>query len=315
MSDLPAPATWPSVGLCIPTFRRPSGLRHLLAQLARIDYPGPLAIVVVENDAKQRAGVAVVEEMCDGFAFPLRAVVEARHGQTFAYNRGFAEICRQSAPPDYVAVLDDDEFPDPNWLTELVIVAYATGAEITGGPVYPVFENGGNWLARTGLFEPKRFATGPVDMIYGAGNMMIRRDALVRYLDEPFSAAFAFTGGSDLEFFTRCRADGLRFAWADDACVFETTPPSRTTVTWLVKRHFRKGSERTRIERASSGTVAARLLRWYKGIGLLVFGLASLPVALCRGPRALVKSLLSFAAGAGRLAAEFDIHYEEYRYH
>ena len=44
-------------------------------------------------------------------------------------------------------------------------------------------------------------------MIYGAGSMLVRRDVLERYLDEPFSHEFAFTGGSDLEFFTRCRRD------------------------------------------------------------------------------------------------------------
>ena len=53
-------------------------------------------------------------------------------------------------------------------------------------------------------------------MIYGAGSMLVRRDVLERYLDEPFSHEFAFTGGSDLEFFTRCRRDGQSFAWADD---------------------------------------------------------------------------------------------------
>jgi hypothetical protein len=82
-------------------------------------------------------------------------------------------------------------------------------------------------------------------MIYCAGRMLIRRSVLEDYLDEPFSHAFAFTGGSDLKFFTRCRRDGRFFAWADSAFALETTPPERTCVSWLprVARTPRSGEQ------------------------------------------------------------------------
>lgn len=270
-------------------------------------------MLVVENDAERREGLAVVGNFSE-FPFPLRAAIEPRRGQTFAYNRGFAELCATEPAPDYVAVLDDDEYPDPSWLTALVHTAVTCAADIVGGPVLPVFEDAGHWLARTGLYEPKRFATGPVEIIYGAGNMLIRSDVLRHYLDQPFAEAFAFTGGSDLEFFTRCRRDGRSFAWADGACVFETTPCARTTVGWFLRRQFRKGSERTRIERAHAAHRINAAMRWIKGLGLIGSGLASLPAALWRGRPAMMASFKSLAAGAGRIAAEFGVHYEEYRY-
>src|SRR6202034_1627400 len=107
------------------------------------------------------------------------------------------------------------EYPDASWLTELVATASQHNADIVGGPVLPVFDDPTHWLARSGIFAPTRYASGPVPMIYGAGNMLIRRDVLEHYLDEPFRHDFAFTGGSDEEFFWRCRRDGRRFAWAD----------------------------------------------------------------------------------------------------
>ena len=103
----------PSVCLFVPTFRRPDGLRRLLKHVAMLEYAGALTIVVVDNDAVERAGQAVVAEMSPAFHFPLRCVVERQRGQTFAYNRGFVEACRQPDPPKYVAVLDDDAFPGP----------------------------------------------------------------------------------------------------------------------------------------------------------------------------------------------------------
>ena len=303
----------PSVCLAIPSFRRPEGLRKLLTHLAKLEYAGALQIIVIDNDADKREGEIVVRAFSSEFPFPLTCIVEQRRGQTYAYNRGFMEAARQSHPPQYVAILDDDEYPHPEWLTELVKTANSYNADIVGGPVFPTFERNDHWLAKTKLYEPYRYETGLVDRIYGAGSMLIRRETLERYLDEPFSHDFAFTGGSDLDFFTRCRNDGQIFAWADDAHVFETTPVSRMTMAWLLRRYFRKGTELTRIERKFANGFGDIVVRWHKGFGLLAYGLLSLPLALFAGRGAAAASLIVSARGAGRIAGEFNLLYEEYR--
>jgi hypothetical protein len=62
------------------------------------------------------------------------------------------------------------------------------------------------------------------------------------------------------------------------------------------------------------GREAATLVRrWLRGLGLIGFGVASLPFASFGGRRAVMQSLNMAARGAGRIAAEFDILYEEYR--
>jgi succinoglycan biosynthesis protein ExoM len=305
--------TAPHVCLCVPTFRRPEGLRKLLAHVAQLNYAGKLDVIIVDNDAEARGGAAVVDEVAATFRFPLTCVVEPNRGHTYAYNRAFSAACRVTPSPDYIAVLDDDEYPDPDWLTEMIRVAGGYGVDIVGGPVSPVFERPDHWLAQSGFYAPVRHATGPVPMVYGAGNMLIRRDVLEQYLDEPFLHAFAFTGASDYDFFWRCRIDGRSFAWADKAEVFETTPPSRTTIGYLLRRKFRNGSEATRLERKFLGRLAGAVRGWYIGLGLLGVGLLSLPVAALRGRRAMMSSLMQTAKGAGRLAAKFDLHYEQYR--
>ena len=309
MTESPAPHVY----LCVPTFRRPDGLRKLLTHVELLNYAGPIDVVVVDNDAEGRAGAAAVEDIARKFRLPLTCLVEPRRGHTYAYNRAFAHACRATPEADYVAVLDDDEYPDPNWLTEMIRVARQYGVDIVGGPVFPVFDNPDHWLAKSGFYAPSRNATGPVSMIYGAGNMLIRRSVLEQYLDEPFAHAYAFTGGSDYDFFWRCRNDGRSFAWADEAQVFETTPPSRTTVGYVLRRKFRNGTEATRLERKFLGTVAGTLRRWCIGLSLIGLGIASLPLAALRGRRAIMASLIRAARGAGRLAAEFDLHYEQYR--
>jgi succinoglycan biosynthesis protein ExoM len=303
----------PHVFVCVPTFRRPEGLRKLLTHLEQSTYTGMIEVVVVDNDTENRAGAAVVGEMSSTYRFPLSCFYEPRRGHTYAYNRAFVTACRAVPPPDYVAVLDDDEYPHPNWLSELIRVVKTYDADIVGGPVFPVFETPEHWLARSGLYTPTRYKTGPVSMIYGAGNMLIRRGMLADYLDQPFDHAFAFTGGSDYDFFWRCRKDGRTFAWADDAHVFETTPPSRTSVGYLLRRRFRTGTEATRIDRKLAGVVDGPVRRWCKALGLIGTGTLSLPFTAFGGRRGIVRSLMWTARGAGRIAAEFGISYEEYR--
>lgn len=303
----------PYVYVCVPTFRRPDGLRKLLAHFERLNYAGRVEVIVVDNDAETGAGAAIVEQVSRTFRFPISCVVEPRRGHTYAYNRAFVSACRATPAPDYVAVIDDDEFPDPNWLTEMIRVAQNYNADIVGGPVFPVFDAPGHWLAKSGLYAPHRYKTGRVAMIYGAGNMLIRRNVLEQYLDEPFDHAFAFTGGSDCEFFWRCRRDGHRFAWADNAHVFETTPRSRTTVGYLLRRKFRNGAEATRIDRKLAGHTDGGVRRWCKGLGLIGSGALTLPITAFGGRGGIMRSLMWTARGAGRIAAEFGILYEEYR--
>jgi succinoglycan biosynthesis protein ExoM len=67
MTDLSAP----HVCLCVPTFRRPDGLRKLLAHVERLNYAGLVDVIVVDNDAEGRAGAAVVEEIARTFRSEL----------------------------------------------------------------------------------------------------------------------------------------------------------------------------------------------------------------------------------------------------
>jgi hypothetical protein len=57
----------------------------------------------------------------------------------------------------------------------------------------------------------------------------------------------------------------------------------------------------------------APALRWCRSLALVALGTASLPVAALLGRAAIVAGLSRIARGAGRIAAEFNIFYDEYR--
>jgi succinoglycan biosynthesis protein ExoM len=306
-------ANYPAVTLCIPTYKRPLGLARLLDHVARLSYPGALKVIVVDNDDDERAGLSAVTARAANFPFEIRGVLEAVPGQTYAYNRAFMTACTEQSPSELVAVLDDDEYPARDWLTIMVRTLQRYDVGIVGGPVLPVFDDPRHWMARTSLFDPLRFATGPVPNIYGAGSMLVRRDVLVRYLDEPFPNELAFSGGSDFDFFHRCRRDGVRFAWANEAIVYETVPTTRMSIRWLSKRSFRAGTDLGRVARKYRSGFAASAVRIAKGPILVTVSLVRIPLSALLGRERAVRRLMDLSRGAGRIASEFNMRYDEYR--
>ena len=128
-------------------------------------------------------------------------------------------------------MIDDDEIASPDWLERMVSTAKTTGADLVGGPVWPDFDDEmKRGLRRHPAFAPAYQNSGPVPVIYGCGNCLIRRAVFERLGAPAFDLRFNFLGGGDTDFFYRCMRLGLRFHWTADASISETVPQSRTAL-------------------------------------------------------------------------------------
>src|SRR5207244_161899 len=133
-------------------------------------------------------------------------------------------------------MIDDDEIASPGWLQGLIDAAGQSGADVVGGPVWPVFAVPvSRGIATHPVFQPAFIRSGAVPMIYGSGNFLIRQAALDRLAQPEFDTRFNFLGGGDTDFFTRCRHAGLRFHWASEARIEETVPAARTEPRWILR--------------------------------------------------------------------------------
>jgi glycosyltransferase involved in cell wall biosynthesis len=141
------------VAICICTFRRPAGLRRLLACLASqtfSDVPHPrMAVIVVDNEGSREN-----RQICREYRIPafesLTYVVEQQQGISYARN-----ACIDNLPDRtrFVAMVDDDESPDSAWLNHLLLAQYSSGADVVVGPTVPEFEeNTASWIQETGYF-------------------------------------------------------------------------------------------------------------------------------------------------------------------
>jgi glycosyltransferase involved in cell wall biosynthesis len=272
-----------SVGIvvCMPCFRRPQHLRLTLESLANQRTPRSFAVVMVENDAARRESAPVAAEyLADGKLQGI-CLVEKRQGNCQAINAAFETALALFPAATRFLMIDDDEIASPDWLELMVRTAEATGADVVGGPVLPIFDDDSKpWLSRHPAFCPAYDYSGAVPMIYGCGNCLITRAVFARLGSPPFDLRFNFLGGGDTDFFTRCRNAGMKSHWIAEAVITETVPRSRTNLGWIARRGLRIGATNYRVQSKAAGGAAARAK-------IFALMLARLPLSLFRAARLL----------------------------
>jgi glycosyltransferase involved in cell wall biosynthesis len=308
-----APTRQPQAIVCVPTFRRPGMLRETLWSLCDQRGAPPFAIVVVDNDSERQEGRAVADGFLARGELDGICVVEAEPGNCRAINRAFDEARRHFGSADYVLMIDDDEIADPDWIRRMVEAAQTPGADIVGGPVEPRFPpKTPEGLARHPIYWPFRNRSGPVAMIYGSGNFLIRREAFARLANPRFDLAFNYLGGGDTEFFTRCRRAGLGFYWRQDARIEETVPRERLQAGWILRRGLRIGAINYRIDRSIAHSWRGRLWLVAKTAAIAPLSLARAAELLMQGKPPLV-SAHPILIALGRIFAAFGVEPEQYR--
>jgi len=304
----------PSAVVCVATFRRPDMLRQTLDSLVAQTRVGDIAVIVVDNDANGRAGAAVADEVFSSGALSGLCVVEATPGHCSASNRALFEARTRFPSASYILMIDDDEIADPLWVERMIAAVRKNNVDVVGGPVLPEFP--GEAVAthrRHPIYWPAYDKSGPVRMIYGSGNFLIRRDALARLDNPQFDLRYNFLGGGDTDFFTRCQKAGLTSYWENDARIFETITPDRLETAWIVRRSLRIGAINYRLDRDKrQGALGTAWLAAKNAALLPVSAMRSLKLAL-RGEPLLVWAHPTMVA-VGRLFAWAGIEPEQYRF-
>ncbi|WP_026618278.1 hypothetical protein M728_000308 [Ensifer sp. WSM1721] len=264
--------------IVVPTFRRPDHLLKTLKTIVSQRPDIPLATIVVENDADGLAGARAAKDFLVRHALDSTIIVVRRRGLAHACNAGWAAALNLYPNLAVLAAIYDDEVAAPEWLDCLVAVRDAHGADIVGGPQLPVFQHPRDqkWK-RHPVFRPPYDETGPVPILYSAGNVLITRRVLDGMAQPFLNPTLNIVGVGDADFFDRCRAKGFSFAWAAEAWVAETVPVYHTTTSWVRARCLEKGAISTILEHQRDATLAGRLRTLGKSLGLLVM---ALPVGL-----------------------------------
>ncbi len=226
------------ISVCICTYKRPHLLKRLLSEL-RVQDTGGLftySIVIADNDELQ-SGEAVILDFAAESHIEIRYCVEPRQNIALARNKAV-----ENARGDFLAFIDDDEFPGKRWLLTLFKACNDYDADGVLGPVRPYFDKDPpKWVVKGKFYERPTYRTGLViDWRKGrTGNVLLRRRIFA-----PGGQAFrpSFLTGEDQDFFRRMIEKGHSFIWCNEAVAYEVVPPIRWKRTFLLRRALLRGA-------------------------------------------------------------------------
>jgi hypothetical protein len=148
---------------------------------------------------------------------------------------------------DALCFIDDDEYPDRQWIVNLVNCWKTSGAQLIGGPVVvgPPPEGATAWqkmINASLASRQERKNRGVIKAVAeGTRYTIVTNNWLcdLKWLARTgirFNEGLLMTGGSDTEFFRNARANSCVTAWCPQAVVFETMGPARLSLTYQFKR-------------------------------------------------------------------------------
>lgn len=309
-----------SVVIAVLTYKRPETLGSLLEAYASMGRPQNvrLQLLVIDND-QQKSAEPIVDRW-RGRIEGLLYVVEDRRGIPVARNRGIHEALAQQA--DALCFIDDDEYPDRQWITNLVGCWKKTGANLLGGPVVvaPPPAGATTWqkIINASLASRQQRKNRAVEKAAATNSRytIVTNNWLcdLKWLARSglrFDENLLVTGGSDTAFFRAARAVHCVAAWCPNAVVFETMGLERLSLVYQFKRGAYQSLTNFRIKnprveaKMIVPTVLLACLRAILGVILLVvpiFGRAS-----------LVMAVRSIGWAAGRMMAVFGRHSKLYQ--
>jgi len=265
-----------STVICVCTYKRPEGIQLLLNALTQLSDIQGIRICVVDNDAAGE-GAAVCNNLPPNYPFEVHALVEPQAGISPARNSVVASAL--TLKPDFLAFLDDDEQPEPQWLSELLRVQKVTGADVVGGPTISEFpENVPDQIKQNPYYGADLgFADEQSCQLQAAGNFLIKADVISTMAPTFFHPAFAQSGGEDLAFFTQLAKNGASMHWAANAIVREAVPANRLTQSWMKSRVVNIANSRVRVMQMLEPGLFPAIIRGVKTVALgTVAGLSSL---------------------------------------
>jgi succinoglycan biosynthesis protein ExoM len=278
--------------VCLCTFKRPALLVKLLSELAQQRTEGlfTYSIVVADNDFMQ-SGQKVVADFAASSAVPIKYCVEPEQNIALARNKAL-----ENASGDFIAFIDDDEYPSNDWLLNMFKACNTFKVDGVLGPVKSYFEhNPPQWVTKGKFFDkqPARIDGYELDWPQTrTSNVLFRRDIL-RGDAKPFNPIFGVSG-EDTEFFRVMIGKGHRFAWCNEAIVYEFVPPSRCSRSYLMRRALLQGGNFPKIRKNPVRNLLKSI------IAIPVYALA-LPVLALFGQHMFIKYLIKLCHHTSRI--------------
>jgi glycosyltransferase involved in cell wall biosynthesis len=238
-------------------------VERLLASLGQIHLggrsPADFLIILVDNDPDGRTR-SIYEKASAAVPIRVLFVEEPRRGRPFARNRAVAEAMARKI--DFVAFIDDDDLPAPDWLHHLLEIQIKTQADIVYGIGKAVVNlDWPDWL-RNSVF----FKTSPAEGLtkystprgVSTFNVLIGRSVFERLHNDGFVFLPEFERLEDTDFFIRAASKHFKFARSEDSVIHKNYESHRLSATGLLREALLNGIYAMRLLKKHGSPVQVR---------------------------------------------------------
>jgi GT2 family glycosyltransferase len=207
-AEVPFPPTlrWPKISVVICSYNGERCIRDCLEAVSALHYPDYEVIVIDDGSADRTAEIAA--------EFDVQVVSVANGGLSRARNLGL-----EAARGEIIAYLDDDAYPDPDWLTFLASTFMTSTHVGVGGPnIPPPDDDFTSHCVASAPGGPIHVLLSDLEAEHIPGcNMAFRRAALVAVggFDPQFRSA-----GDDVDVCWRLQARGHSLGFSPSAVVW-----------------------------------------------------------------------------------------------
>lgn len=221
-------------------------VERLLASLGQIHLggrsPADFLIILVDNDPDGRTR-SIYEKASAAVPIRVLFVEEPRRGRPFARNRAVAEAMARKI--DFVAFIDDDDLPAPDWLHHLLETQVQTQADIVFGIGKAVIQpDWPDWLQNSIFFKTSssegltKYSTPKGVSTF---NVLIGRSVFERLSNDGFVFLPEFERLEDTDFFIRAASNHFKFARSEDSVIHKNYESHRLSATGLLREAFLNG--------------------------------------------------------------------------
>ena len=240
--------THPCITVALCTHNHADRLGRTLSSLAQLRPPTrSWELLAIDNASTDSTPKVLRTTNWRPVDVDVRIVREERVGLSNARNRAVAE-----ARGEYIVFMDDDETPDPAWLTAYETAVLEHQPDALGGRIEVFFENGERpaWLQDELLgflgkldYGEARWLTELSTPIFG-GNFAFRRNVFERIGN--FDARLgrhgtSNIGGEDTEIYRRLLEHRCHVRWTPAAIIHHRIQTSKLRRGYFLDLHFRQG--------------------------------------------------------------------------
>jgi glycosyltransferase involved in cell wall biosynthesis len=291
------------ISVCICTYKRPELLERLLKKIQNQETNElfTYSIIVVDNDQAMSAQ-RIVADIKKSSSIPIEYYNEPEKNIALTRNKSI-----QHSKGNFVAFIDDDEFPINKWLLNLYKTCNDFKADVVFGPVKPHFqEKPPRWIIKGKLCERPAYESGTTLQWQnrGTGNVLLKKDVF-KNGKNVFNPEF-ISQGEDGDFFKRLFDREYTFVWCNEATVYETVTPDRWKLSYYLSRALRNGRNSLRYYK-NDQSYTQKACIFIKTLVAFITYTSLLPVLFFIQRHIFIKYLIKTFNHTGRLLAFLGI--------